>query len=118
VRDALEHAGNLRSAFLLAALPHGRVERVPLRTRGNCAACGPRIMGFEENVSIRAHPASGIVERVRVEAVPDIGMYVALGSVLLPEEIRVDRSRRLFAAGKGRTADEARRVLALEAAER
>ena len=118
VRAAIERAYDLRSAFLLAGLPDGEVQRVPLRTRGNCAACGPRLIGFEENVSILAHPASGIVELVRVEAVPGTGMYVAVGSVLMPEEIRVDRSQRLFAGGKGRTAEEARHVLVLEAAER
>ncbi len=118
VRDAIEHAGDLRTSLLRVSLPDRNTERVPLRTRGDCATCGPRLTGFEENVSILGHCVSGIVERVRVEAVPGAGMYVATCSVLMPDEIRAGRNQRLYASGKGPTADQARRVLTLEAAER
>jgi oxazoline/thiazoline synthase len=75
-------------------------------------------MGFEEKLVALGDPRGGILEFERVDAVPNTRLHVALGSVRMPAEVRADRGTRLWAGGKGASAEAARRVLILEAAER
>jgi len=116
IRAAAARAAELRSAIQVIQ-PDGTQELVPLRSRGDCAACGPRRLSFESNVAILAHPLTGILERANGAAVLR-ALHMAVGPVLPPPEVRAEGAGRLFATGKGATPQRAVQALAIEAAER